>query len=106
MAEQIDRDFDAEPSGGTVVARGVKIAGEAVLAPGASLLLDGKVLEGGTHLLGAMVARWALGPIGWLLVAGNSYCKSVTGEHLHQALFRKTRELRPTHPVEAPASST
>lgn len=106
MAEQIDRDFDAEPSGGTVVARGVKIAGEAVLAPGASLLLDGRVAEGGAHLLGAMVARWALGPIGWILVAGNSYCKSVTGEHLHQVLLRKGQQLRPVRTVEeAPAST-
>jgi len=71
----------AETTGGTVVARGLKLAGETV-APGASLILDGNVVAGAAHLIGGMIARAALGPIGLLLVAANSYSTSVTGKSL------------------------
>ena len=52
------------------------------VAPGSSLILDGKVVAGGAHLLGGLVAKAVLGPIGVLLVAANSYSKSVTDKHL------------------------
>lgn len=93
--EPIDPDF--EPDTDTMartMTRTVKIAGEALVAPGASLILDGRVVEGGTHVLGALVAKWALGPIGWILVAGNSYCRSVTGWHLHEAVIQKVGALK------------
>lgn len=105
MARQISRDVDAGDFDTNIVARTVKIAGEALVAPGTSLILDGRVVEGGTHVLGALVAKWALGPIGWILVAGNSYCKSVTGRHLHEEVMLKYREMRPARAGEpAPAA--
>ncbi len=79
---------EAEMAPTTAVHRGVKLAGEALVAPGASLLLDGQVLTGGAHLVGGLVAASVLGPLGWILVAANSYSKSVTGEHLHKQFGR------------------
>ncbi len=76
----------SEPSGGTIALRGVKLAGEALVAPGSSLILDGKIVAGGAHLIGGLLARAALGPLGWILVAANSYTKSVTGNHLHEQI--------------------
>jgi hypothetical protein len=79
MAEKMT---SSELSSGTVIGRGIKIAGEALVAPGSSLILDGKILPGAAHVVGGLLARWALGPIGWLLVAANSYSQSVTGKNL------------------------
>lgn len=64
--------------------RGLKIASEVLIAPGSSLILDGRIKAGGAHLLGGIVATWALGPLGYVLVAANSYTRSVSGRHLHQ----------------------
>jgi hypothetical protein len=75
----------------SVVSRGIKIAGEALVAPGSSLILDGNVLGGGAHLIGGLLAKWALGPVGWFLVAANSYTKSVTGNNLPEHLRRMSR---------------
>ena len=65
-----------------VLESSVKLAGEAFVAPGSSLILDGDLVAGGAHLVGGMVAKWAFGPVGWFLVAANSYSKSVTGTEL------------------------
>jgi hypothetical protein len=59
----------------------VKLVGEALL-PGASLLMDGKILQGGAHFLVGAAARALLGPVGWVLVAVNSYSTSTTGKGL------------------------
>jgi hypothetical protein len=69
---------------GSPVLNGVKIAGEALVVPGASLLLDGNVKAGATHIVGAVVARALLGPLGWAYVAADSFSVSVSGKHLHQ----------------------
>lgn len=75
------------PLGGDeVVGRAVKIAGEALVAPGASLILDGKLGSGAMHVVGGMLARWAFGPVGWLLVAADSYTRSVHGKGIVAAL--------------------
>ena len=84
MSEPMD-EGRREPSSEVVIGRGIKILGETV-APGASLALDGKILPGAAHLVGGLVARWAFGPVGWLLVAANSYSKSVTGRSLPEHL--------------------
>lgn len=68
------------PSADTV-GNAVKLVGEAVV-PGASLLMDGNVVGGAAHLLVGVAARVALGPLGLLLVAANSYSQSTTGKHL------------------------
>lgn len=59
----------------------VKLIGEAIV-PGASLLMDGKIAQGGAHLLAGAAARMLLGPIGVALVIANSYAQSTTGKNL------------------------
>lgn len=85
MSEHDVDEGHREPASGVVIGRGIKILGETVV-PGASLVLDGKILPGAAHLVGGLVARWAFGPVGWLLVAANSYSKSVTGRSLAEHL--------------------
>ena len=65
MSEHDVDESHQEPSS-NVGGRGIKILGETVV-PGASLVLDGKLLPGAAHLVGGLVARWAFGPVGWLL---------------------------------------
>ncbi|HKV08279.1 MAG TPA: DUF6072 family protein [Thermoanaerobaculia bacterium] len=98
MSEHDVDEGHREPSGGVVAGRGIKILGETVV-PGASLVLDGEILPGAAHLVGGLVARWAFGPVGWLLVAANSYSKSVTGRSL-------VEHLQSTRPEAAAASAT
>lgn len=59
----------------------IKLVGEAFV-PGASLLMDGKILPGAAHVIVGGIARLALGPVGLLLVAANSYATSATGKNL------------------------
>jgi len=77
----IDPTPISEPTSGVILARGLKIAGETIV-PGASLLLDGEVASGVTHLVVGTLARMAFGPLGLLLVAADSYSKSVSGKSL------------------------
>jgi len=90
MPEQSVNPTGSEPSNEVLVGRGVKLLGEMVVGPGASLALDGQILPGAAHFVGGMLARWAFGPVGWFLLAANSYSKSVTGkglaEHLQSAM--------------------
>ncbi|MDP4909239.1 MAG: hypothetical protein NWR19_06165 [Burkholderiaceae bacterium] len=60
---------------------GAKLIGEAVL-PGASLLLDGKFINGATHSVAGLGARAALGPLGVALICADSFSKSVTNKYL------------------------
>ena len=64
----------------------VKLVGEAFL-PGASLLLDGKIAEGGAHMLLGAAAKAFLGPVGLAIVIANSYSKSTTGKNLLKQLM-------------------
>ena len=82
MPEQNANLVGSEPSSGVLVGRGVKLLCEMVVGPGTSLALDGKILPGAAHFVGGVLARWAFGPVGWFLVAANSYAKSVTGKGL------------------------
>lgn len=66
------------------LANGAKLVGETLL-PGSSLLMDGRIGEGASHALVGIGARLALGPIGVLgsiLVAANSFSKSVADRNL------------------------
>lgn len=67
---------------------GAKVLGEAFVAPGTSLLLDGKVKEGALHLGGGILAKLVFGVPGLLVVAANSYSQSVTGQGLLQNLMQ------------------
>jgi hypothetical protein len=69
---------------GSPVLNGVKAVGEAFVVPGASLILDGNVKGGALHFAGAYVARALLGPIGWALVAADSFSVSVSGKNLYE----------------------
>lgn len=71
----------AESKQSSPMENAVKLVGEAVL-PGASLLMEGKILSGGAHAIVGTVARMALGPIGLVLVAANSFSNSSTGKGL------------------------
>lgn len=61
---------------------GAKIAGETLLIPGSSLLIDGKVRAGVIHAGVGILAKIAFGFPGLLAVAANSYSISVTGKGL------------------------
>jgi hypothetical protein len=99
MAEQL------ESSGGVLLGRTLKLAGEAVV-PGASLLLEGKVGAGATHMLLGAVATMVLGPLGRLLVAANSFSTSVSGRGLltsfAQNLGAQTPAATPPPAVDTP----
>jgi hypothetical protein len=71
-------------NGQPVVANAVKIAGEAVM-PGASMLMEGRVVGGLLHTVAAGLAGALLGPLGVLLVVANSYSNSVNDQNLWQA---------------------
>ncbi|MCG7534088.1 DUF6072 family protein [Pseudoalteromonas sp. OOF1S-7] len=58
------------------------IAGETLLSPGVSLLAQGKGKLGLAHAGAGLAAKLALGPVGMLFVAANSYCLSKTGQSL------------------------
>jgi len=90
---------------GVELLNALKLVGELVLLPGSSLLIQGKVTQGGTHAILGVLA-WKLlgrisGPVGWVLLAANSFAKSTSGKYLHDYLidpFRKRSE-----PDDAPA---
>jgi hypothetical protein len=73
----------------TPILNGVKVAGEAMVIPGASLLLDGNIKGAATHIAGAYVARALLGPIGWAFFAADSFSVSVSGKNLHEHFLSK-----------------
>jgi len=60
---------------------GLKLLGESIL-PGASLIMEGRIVAGGAHTIVSTLARLALGPFGVALVAANAYSTSVTGKGL------------------------
>lgn len=77
------------------VQNAVKLLGETVV-PGASLMMDGRIVEGGAHLLASLAAGALLGPIGLGLVAVNSYSRSTAGKHLINHFV----EITPAEPSE------
>ena len=79
----------------------VKLVGEAFI-PGASLLMEGKILQGGAHLIAGTAARIVLGPIGWALVVANSYSNSTTGK----GLLKQFKREEPAPPSAPSYSST
>jgi hypothetical protein len=63
---------------------GAKMIGDVAVLPGTSLLVDGNILEGGAHAIAGHVAIRLIGPVGWILVAVNSYSRSSTGSSLYE----------------------
>ncbi len=79
MTEAQNTVQQANPA--NILANGAKLVGEAVL-PGASLLLDGKFVNGAAHTVAGLGARVALGPLGVALICADSFSKSVTDKFL------------------------
>ena len=77
-----------------VIKHGVELAGDTLLAPGTSLLLEGRVIEGSLHVIVGLAARALLGPIGWLAVAANSYASATTGKNLFQQATQALQQVR------------
>jgi hypothetical protein len=71
----------ADTGTSTPLTNAARLLGESML-PGASLMMDGKVVTGAAHALLGFGARALAGPAGIVLVAANSYSKSVTGKYL------------------------
>lgn len=63
----------------------IKLVGESFL-PGASLLMNGQIANGGAHMLVGALAKMLLGPIGVAVVIGNSFSTATTGKNLLEQL--------------------
>lgn len=90
------------------IVNAVKLVADLVL-PGTSLLLQGKIPQGGAHAILGVLACKVLGrvagPVGWVLLAANAYSKSTSGSYLHDYvvdLFSKPTKPGDTH-AEEPA---
>jgi hypothetical protein len=75
---------------GQTIDNAIKLVGE-YFAPGASLLMDGKILPGTGHLIAGLLLRTAIGPIGYGLVIANSYSTSTTGKNLLKHFIREKK---------------
>lgn len=69
----------------TTISNGMKLAGEALL-PGASLLMDGNFKSGAVHAIVGVGARAILGPFAAVVVAADSFSRSVADRHLWEYL--------------------
>jgi len=91
-----------------VIENGAKLVGE-TFVPGASLLLDGEVQSGIVHTAAGWGARYWLGtfgPIGMLLVAANSYSKSVTDRYLFEHVAGAAKTTIDKVPSSSPPASS
>jgi hypothetical protein len=79
-------------SNNTIV-NGVKLVGESML-PGASLLLDGNLVNGAAHVAVGAAAAAFMAPWAVVLVVADSFSKSVSGKNLweHINIGKKTAE--------------
>ncbi|MBL8970963.1 MAG: hypothetical protein JNK56_10305 [Myxococcales bacterium] len=71
----------------------IKLLGEAFV-PGASLLMDGKIVPGCAHLIVGTWAKAAIGPVGAALVIANSYSESTTGKSLLKHLSKVAQDVQ------------
>lgn len=84
--------------------KAIKLFGEVVL-PGASLLMDGKVVSGGVHVIAGAVAKATIGPIGTAAVIANSYSESTTGTNLLKHLSALAQNVQPVAKAAAQAAA-
>ena len=66
---------------GGMVTNGIKMFGETML-PGASLLMDGNLVNGAAHAALGIAAVTFIAPWAGLIVVADSFSKSVTGKNL------------------------
>ncbi len=101
---------EKETSPANEIVNAVKLVGDLAVLPGMSLLMQGKVPEGGAHaILGFLAARTlgtVAGPVCWILLAANAYAKSTSGSYLHEYVLDLITGGEPDDPVVAapPAS--
>lgn len=90
-----------------IVTNGVRLAGDTMLVPGTSQLLDGQLGAGAVRAAAGIAARAVFGPIGWLAVAADSYAKSSTGKSLVDRIRRRGEDSKPAPAAaeEAPAAA-
>jgi hypothetical protein len=72
----------ATPSSAEQVVNGAKFVADLALLPGASQIVEGKVVSGLTYGLAGLAARAFLGPLGWVATGLDSYSLSASGKHL------------------------
>jgi hypothetical protein len=97
-------DVETEkPSAGAQIFNGVKFLADVVLLPGASQIVEGKVVPGiasaGSGLVVRCLLPGLLGPLGWLTIGLDSYAYSVSGKHLWQ---RSQPLVSPDHNPDRP----
>jgi hypothetical protein len=106
QTETVESRQGALVSSRSPVTNGVKLVGEAFV-PGASLLMDGKVVNGAAHVAAGIGIKMLFGPAGLLLAAADSYSKSVTDKYLWDHVgdlvskAKDTREARKTRKAES-----
>ena len=66
----------------TTVGNGVKLVGEMAFLPGTSHLLDGEIKTGALYAAAGFAVRILLGAPAVMLVAADSFSRSVTGKGL------------------------
>lgn len=84
----------------------IKLLGE-FFVPGASLLMDGKIVSGSAHLIVGAWAKAAIGPVGAAVVVANSYAESATGKSLlkHLVSFAEQVQSGGAPPQSTPQQS-
>jgi len=95
LERSTEHSKEAKSMNDATVSNAVKLAGEGLIAPGTSLLLDGDFKAGGAHVIAGLAAKALLGPICWLLVAASSYSRSTTGKKLHEHFTKTGGETTP-----------
>ncbi|MGA8033838.1 MAG: DUF6072 family protein [Casimicrobiaceae bacterium] len=103
----VDTPAAAKPLAGAVAANGIKLVGE-TFVPGASLIMDGNIVNGAAHAAAGIGIKLVFGPVGLLLAAADSYSKSVTDKYLWDHvgdLVTKAQESRKAK-VAIPPSET
>ena len=83
-----------------VIDNAIKLFGES-LVPGASLLMDGKILPGAAHLIVGSLLGTFIGPVGYGITIANSYASSTTGKNLIRQ-FSKDQEVHANDEQPAP----
>jgi hypothetical protein len=84
----------------------IKLLGE-VFVPGASLLMDGKIVSGSAHLIVGTWAKAAIGPVGLAIVVANSFSESATGMNLLKHFSKLAQDVQggPVTPAPSPSPS-
>ena len=89
-----------------MVTNGVKMIGETML-PGASLLMDGNLVNGAAHAALGIAAATFVAPWAVMVVVADSFSKSVSGKNLwqHINIGKKSAPAEATAPTTVEATA-